>query len=153
MNKLESALGGQFTKNKNAVRTRSFFVQGVTFKVKIPLTKEFEEMKIRMEIIDESIVENYYQEIIKKSEKDLALNPKLVIDSPEKMMEQAKNRHVTEINITEMFKLLVPEESGFDMSTITYDEIDELFPKPIQLEMIHSMNNVLSPTYMEVKEK
>ena len=69
------------------------------------------------------------------------------------MMEQAKNRHVTEINITEMFKLLVPEESGFDMSTITYDEIDELFPKPIQLEMIHSMNNVLSPTYMEVKEK
>ena len=136
MNKLESALGGQFTKNKNAVRTRSFVLGGHTFKVKIPLTKEFEE-------------------IIKdlKESDNCKITDEDVIVSGQSMREASKNKHVLEQRVTEMFKLLVPEESEFDMANIDYKMIDELFPLPIQLKVMENISNVVSPTYEEAKGK
>ena len=155
MNKLESALGGQFTKNKNAVRTRSFVLGGHTFKVKIPLTKEFEEIKIRMELVDNDIVESYYKEMIKdlKESDNCKITDDDVVVSGQSMREASKNKHVLEQRVTEMFKLLVPEESEFDMANINYKMIDELFPLPIQLKVMENISNVVSPTYEEAKGK
>ena len=65
MNKLEKALGSQFAKHKESVRTRSFTMGGHTFKVKVPLTKEFEDMQVRMEQTNDETLEAYYQDLIK----------------------------------------------------------------------------------------
>ena len=52
-----------------------------------------------------------------------------------------------------MFKLIVPEQIDFDMNTITYSMIEELFPFSIQLEIIEGITNTISPGYKATKGK
>ena len=60
---------------------------------------------------------------------------------------------MTEARITELFKLIVPEDKSFDMSTITYADIDELFPLPIQMQVVEQIAEVISFDYGKTKEK
>lgn len=162
MNTLASALGKKFVEHKEAVRTRQFTLGGHTFKVKVPLTAEYEAMQINMKNLDESKVIEYYQELTKELEQ-FRENPnnELKVEFKEKdivvdgrsMMEAARNKLGTEVRITEMFKLLVPEEQGFDMNTITYQMIEELFPFPIQMQVIEEIGKTVSPSYGETKGK
>ena len=69
------------------------------------------------------------------------------------MRETAKNKLITENRILAMIKLLVPEEKDFDMNTITYEMVDELFPFNVQLELIEEIGNVISPSYKASKGK
>jgi hypothetical protein len=155
MNKLEKALGSQFAKNKENVRTRSFVLGGHTFKVKVPLTKEFEDMQVRMEAVDPEILFTYYQELIDnlKDNKDVELSENDVLIGGMSMREAAKNKLILEQRITELFRLLVPEEPDFDMVNITYTMIDELFPLPIQMQIIKGISETVSPGYEEAKGK
>lgn len=155
MNKLEKALGSQFVKHKESVRTRSFTMGGHTFKVKVPLTKEFEEMQVRMEMIDDEIIDIYYQDLIKdleESENCHITEDDVLVDG-NSMKAAATNKRILEQRITELFRLLVPEEADFDMANITYPMIDELFPLPIQLQVIKSISETVSPGYEEAKGK
>ena len=155
MNKLEKALGSQFVKHKESVRTRSFTMGGHTFKVKVPLTKEFEEMQVRMELIDDEIIDIYYQDLIKdleESENCHITEDDVLVDG-NSMKAAATNKRILEQRITELFRLLVPEEADFDMANITYPMIDELFPLPIQLQVIKNISETVSPGYEEVKGK
>ena len=160
MNNLANALGKNFVKNKEAVRIRSFELGGHTFKVKVPLTAEFEVMQQRMKEIDESKVEEYYKEITKDLE-PFRNNPKegaeykkddILLDG-RSMRETARNKLIAEQRITELFKLLVPEQDGFDMNTITYPMIEELFPFPIQMQIIEEISRVVSIQYEAQKGK
>ena len=47
----------------------------------------------------------------------------------------------------------MPEEEGFDMNTITYDMIEELFPFSVQLQVVECINEVISPSYKAAKGK
>jgi hypothetical protein len=155
MNKLEKALGSQFAKHKESVRTRSFTLGGHTFKVKVPLTKEFEEMQVRMEVIDDEIIDIYYQDLIKdleESESCHITEDDVLVDG-NSMKAAATNKRILEQRITELFRLLVPEEADFDMANITYPMIDELFPLPIQLQVIKNISETVSPGYEEAKGK
>ena len=155
MNKLEKALGSQFAKHKESVRTRSFTMGGHTFKVKVPLTKEFEDMQVRMEQTNDETLEAYYQDLIKdlkEGEGCQFIEDDVLVDGGS-MREAAKNKRILEQRITELFRLLVPEEVDFDMANITYPMIDELFPLPIQLQVIKSISETVSPGYEEAKGK
>jgi len=162
MSKLASAFGKDFLKNKDKVRIRTFDLGGHTFKVKVPLTSEFEIMQERMKVVDEEKVEKYYKEITKDLEKyrekpdtDLKcefLENDIVIDG-RSMREAAKNKIIAENRITEMFKLLVPEEKDFDMETITYAMVEELFPFAIQMQVVEMIGKVVSPNYETQKGK
>jgi len=57
------------------------------------------------------------------------------------------------MRILEMMKLLVPEEKDFDMATITYDMVDELFPFPVQIQMLEMIGETISPSYDKNKGK
>lgn len=162
MNKLASAFGKDFVKNKDKVRTRSFTLGGHTFKVKVPLTVEFELMQERMKAFDETKVEQYYKDLTKdlekfRGEKDLAVKCEWVendvIVDGRSMREAAKNKLLMEGRITEMVKMLVPEESGFDMSTITYAMIEELFPFAVQMQLVEEIGKTISPNYEAQKGK
>ena len=160
MNNLANALGKNFVKNKEAVRIRSFELGGHTFKVKVPLTAEFEVMQQRMKTIDESKIDDYYKEITKDLE-PFRNDPKEGVEYQENdilldgrsMRETARNKLVAEQRITELFKLLVPEQDGFDMNTITYSMIEELFPFPIQMQIIEEISRVVSIQYEAQKGK
>lgn len=160
MNNLANALGKDFVKKKEAVRIRTFELGGHTFKVKVPLTAEFEVMQQRMKEIDEAKVEEYYKELVKDLEKHRK-TPKEGVEFKENdilldgrsMKEAARNKLIAEQRITELFKLIVPEQEGFDMNTITYPMIEELFPFPIQMQVIEEISRVVSVQYEAQKGK
>ena len=162
MSKLASAFGKDFLKNKDKVRTRTFDLGGHTFKVKVPLTSEFEIMQERMKVVDEETVETYYKDLTKDLEKyrgnpdpDVKcefLEDDIVIDG-RSMKEAARNKIIAENRITEMFRLLVPEEKDFDMETITYSMVEELFPFAVQMQMVEMIGKTVSPNYEAQKGK
>jgi len=47
----------------------------------------------------------------------------------------------------------VPEDKTFDMNTITYSMVEELFPFSIQLEVVDSITKTISPSYESAKGK
>ena len=69
------------------------------------------------------------------------------------MRDTAENKTITENRIVEMIRLLVPKDSDFDMSTITYADIDQLFPLPIQMQLVEKISEVISFDYGKTKEK
>lgn len=161
MNSFSQALGNKF--NKDALRIRSFEFNGHTFKVKVPLTIEADAITFRTKNLDENKLNKYYEdltnkfiankeEILKSDQKIEYLENDIVING-RSMREAAKNKLLIETRITEMFKLLVPEEQDFDMDTITYEMIEELFPFGIQMQMLELINETISPNYKETKGK
>ena len=144
------------------LRVRSFEMNGHTFKVKVPTTLEYEAINENIKIADDELVEKYYQELSKpfidkkeefKKESDIQYKDNDIVIKDRSMRETAINKVITEKRITEMFKLIVPEQTDFDMNTITYSMIEELFPFSIQLEIIEGITNTISPGYKATKGK
>lgn len=162
MTSLSKAFGKKFDENKDLVRIRSFEFNGNTFKVKVPLTSEYEAMMLKINEVDQLRVDKYYEEFTKTfiENKD-SIDPELGVvfkdDDVElkgrSLKETAKTKVITENQITTMVKMLVPEEKGFDMSTITYEMVEELFPFSIQMELLQKISEVISPSYKETKGK
>ena len=160
MTQFAQAFGNKF--NKDDLRIRSFEMNGHTFKVKVPLTSEYESLLDSVQIVDDAKVAKYYEtlssEFIKnkdkfKEEDGVEYQDNDVLIKGASLQETAKNKVIMENRITGLFKLLVPEEQGFDMSTITYEMIEELFPFPVQLQIMEEINSVISPNYKESKGK
>ena len=154
MNGFSQALGSKF--NKDALRTRSFEFNGHTFKVRVPLTAESDAMFERLKNADETLVEKYYKDLSKditEPSDNVQITDNDVIIDGRSLRDAAKNKVLIQARITEMVKLLVPEEEGFDMSTITYDMVDELFPFAIQMQLMELIGETVSPNYNTTKGK
>jgi hypothetical protein len=158
--KLEKAFGKKF--DKDTVRIKTFEYNGHTFKVKIPLTKEYETILETANNVDDEILERYYNDLVKdfitnkeKMTEDMGIvfTDNDVILKDKSMREAAKNKLLTENRILALVRLLVPEEHGFDMQTVTYEMVEELFPFSVQLELIDQISNTITPTYKEQKGK
>jgi ribosomal protein S17E len=162
MNTLSKAFGKKFEQNKDLVRIRSFEFGGHTFKVKVPLTSEYESMMIKINQADEEKVAKYYTDLTKTFiENKETLDPELGVVFKEDDIElqgrslkhTAKTKVITENQITAMVQMLVPEEKDFNMSTITYEMVEELFPFSVQMELLQKISEVISPSYKETKGK
>ena len=160
MNQFANALGKSF--NKDSLRIRSFEMGGHTFKVKVPLTAEYENMLEAVKIIDNDKVNQYYDELSKefinnKSEfekqEDVVFTDNDILLKGTSLKETAKNKAILENRILSLIKLIMPEEEGFDMSTITYDMVEELFPFSVQIQLIEEISLVISPSYKTVRGK
>lgn len=162
MNTLSKAFGKKFEQNKDLVRIRSFDFGGHTFKVKVPLTSEYEAMMLKVNQADEEKVKKYYTDLTKTfiENKD-SIDPELGVVFKKNdvelqgrsLMHTAKTKVITENQITAMVQMLVPEEKDFDMSTITYEMVEELFPFSVQMELLQKISEVISPSYKETKGK
>ena len=160
MNQFANALGKSF--NKDTLRIRTFDMGGHTFKVKVPLTAEYESMLENIKIIDDNKVNQYYDELSKefinnKSEfekqEDVEFTDNDILLKGVSLKETAKSKALLENRILSLIKLIVPEEDGFDMSTITYDMVEELFPFSVQIQLIEEISLVISPSYKTVRGK
>ena len=162
MTNLANAFGSKFMEQKDSLRIRSFKFGGHTFKVKVPLTVETEAMFERAKVVDEDKAEKYYQDMAKefldnraKYENDPEVkyleNDVLIKDRS--IRETTRNKVLTENRLVEAFKMLVPENKDFDMNTITYADIEELFPFSVQLELLDYINSTISPNYTATKGK
>ncbi len=154
MNSFSQALGTKF--NKDALRIRTFEFNGHTFKVRVPLTAESDAMFERLKTPNEAMVEKYYKELSKditESSYTVQITDNDVIIDGRSLRDAAKNKVLLQDRIVEMIKLLVPEDGGFDMSTVTYEMVDELFPFAIQMQMMELIGETVSPSYTATKGK
>ena len=63
MTKLASAFGEKYQQSAINIRTKSFEIGGHTFKVRVPLNKEIEEMDLRMESCDPEQLKIRYEKM------------------------------------------------------------------------------------------
>jgi hypothetical protein len=154
MNTFSQALGNKF--NKDALRIRSFEFNGHTFKVKVPLTAESDAMFDRLKAPDEALVEKFYKQMSEgftESSDSVQITDNDVIIDGRSIREAAINKALIQTRVTEMIRMLVPEEQGYDMSTVTYEMIDELFPFAIQIQLMELIGETVSPNYNTTKGK
>lgn len=154
MSNLSQAFGTKF--NKDALRIRSFEFNGHTFKVRVPLTAESDAMFERLKQPNQELIEKYYKDLttgITESNEKVEITDNDIIIDGRSLREAAKSKVMIQARITEMIRLLVPEEEGFDMSTITYEMVDELFPFAIQIQLMELIGETVSPNYNTTKGK
>ncbi|CAB5225369.1 hypothetical protein UFOVP746_7 [uncultured Caudovirales phage] len=139
------------------LRIRSFVMNGQPFKVRVPLAAEMEAINKRVAEVE---YEEKYQEIYKpfigreetlEGEK-IRFEKDDVFINDKSLRELAKISVQTEQRIVEMVRLLVPVQKDFDMSQITYKEIDAEFPFSIQMDLMKKIIEVVSPNYEETRK-
>ena len=149
-------LSAAFGKSLDSVRTRSFDLGGHTFKVKIPLTSETEKMFDRIKMVSDEKAQAQYDSLSKEfienkdkysTDSEIVYKENDIVVRDYSLRETARNKVMTENRVVEMVKLLIPENSDFDMSSVTYADIEELFPFSIQLELVEEISKVISPNY------
>jgi len=147
--------------NLDVVRTRAFEFKGQEFKVRIPKTKEAEEIFIKAENPPSELIEEKYVELTKplitrkddlvEAGADVKFLENDVMMGETSLRKLAEAQAGSEVRIVESFKLLVLA-NGETLSDITYDEISEDFPKPIQYDLVKKIAEVISPNYEEIRK-
>jgi len=158
MTKFSSAFGDKYQTNRKNLLIRSFELGGHTFKVRIPLVAESDEIYKKVSDPAEEIIEKIYQEITaplrqfenNQTEEFKFTDNDILVDG-RSMREAAKNKAITEARITEFFKLLVPEMEGVTLDDLTYADIEEEFPISVQMQIVEKIGEVISPTYREAR--
>jgi hypothetical protein len=158
MTKFSSAFGDKYQTNRKNLLIRSFELGGHTFKVRIPLVAESDEIYKKVSEPDEETIEKVYQEITKplrqfennQTEEFKFTDNDILVDG-RSMREAAKNKAITEARITEFFKLLIPEMEGVTLEDLTYADIEEEFPISVQMQIVEKIGEVISPTYREAR--
>ena len=162
MTKLGKAFGKKFEERKDEVRVREFELGGHKFRVRVPLTVESDAIQQKVLNIDEEKVEQYYAQSVKDIEanKDamgqiegIEFKDNDIIVQGRSMREAAKMKYASEVRVLEMVKLLVPEDKSFDMEDLTYEDIEEVFPLPVQLELVEKISEVISFDYHRTRKK
>lgn len=156
MGKLTKSLGI----NNDVVRIREFEINGQKFRVRVPLAAEAENIYEKTKEPNADLVDLKYKELTeqivinkdKLTSEDFVFTENDVVIKGQSMRELAKNKVSTELRILETFKLLVPADNT-SLNDLTYPEIDEEFPLPIQLTILKKITEIISPGYEETRKK
>ena len=153
MTRLSSALGpgAEF-------RIKKFELAGHNFRVRVPLVSESDAIHSRIIKPDSETVDKIYLELTKSLEEfkatenaDLVFTENDVVVSGRSMREAATNKAMMEARITEMIRLLQPENPANTLDDITYAEIELEWPLSVQLALVEKINEVISPGYKETR--
>lgn len=152
MTRLSSAFGDKY--QSQALRTKTFVLGGHTFKVRIPLSKEMEQLQERINKIDEAeakrrfdkMTANFHGEPIE----GVVISEDDVVVDGRSTKELVNTVMVVENRIVEYIKLLVPETGNFD--DLTYEEVEAEWPMSVQLELLSSISEAIQPGYKDSRK-
>lgn len=125
----------------SSLRIKSFDLAGHTFKVRIPVQKELDEMANKIEQIDPQA----FQERFAKATKGLDLVDGDAVIEGRSTKELVETAMKVENRITEMFRLLVPADG--QTNDLTYQDIEEELPFAVQLEIIKAIQEAIQPNF------
>jgi ABC-type antimicrobial peptide transport system permease subunit len=156
MSKLGSLLGKEYENHKQSILTRTLKFNDATFKIVIPSVAKIEAIYNYRNSPNLEKIESIYQQLkanlvikpedkVEEKENDIVVNGRSI-------RESATNTHLTQYQILEYFKFIVPQE-GQDINTLTYEDINSEIPLQIQIEFMNKINEVLSPDYKEISSK
>lgn len=151
MSKLSSAFG-----SADQLRIKTFEFQGQTFRVRVPRTKDLEEIARKCELIDENKFAERYQKAIAAFDRNTPVdgiefteNDVIVDGRSTKDLVQTSMK--MENRIVEYVKLMVPADNG-TIDELTYEEIDEEWPFAIQLEILSKISEAIQPGYKDARK-
>lgn len=155
MGKLNAVLGV----NTDAIRIRSFTFNNQVLRVRVPTSSEAEQIFEKTKEPAADLVEAKYQEIArpildakdKLEGSEIVFKDNDILVKDKSMRDLAKTKASTELRIVETFKLLVAGDGG-RMEDLTYDDISQDLPLPIQLELVQRITEVISPNYEETRK-
>ena len=136
------------------LRIKSFELGGHTFKVRVPLTKEMEEISDRIEQIPAEEINERYKKMssgFHNGEKieGIEIKDDDVLVNGRSTRELAESAIKIERRVIEYFKLLVIDG---DLDGLTYQEIEDSFPFSVQLEIISKVSDAIQPGYKEQRK-
>jgi hypothetical protein len=139
--------------NSDNIRIREFTMAGQKLRVRVPLASE-------MEAITKAVDDVEWQGKFEDLQKSFAADPDAKLEQVEddvtvngkSIKELAIMSAKTEERIVQMIRLLVPAEEGFDMSQISYADVEAEFPFSVQIEMMKKISEVISPGYEETRK-
>jgi hypothetical protein len=139
--------------NSDNIRIREFTMAGQKLRVRVPLASE-------MEAITKAVDDVEWQGKFEDLKKSFVADPDAKLEQVEddvtvngkSIKELAIMSAKTEERIVQMVRLLVPAEDGFDMSQISYADIEAEFPFSVQIEMMKKISEVISPGYEETRK-
>ena len=151
MTRLSSALG-----TGAEFRIKKFELGGHAFRVRVPLVSESDAMHSRIIKPDSAAIDRIYADLTKSLDEfktlkneELVFTENDVVVSGRSMREAATNKAMMEARITEMIRLLQPENPENKLDDITYAEIELEWPLSVQLALVEKINEVISPGYKE----
>ncbi|NBX86915.1 MAG: hypothetical protein EBQ97_00135 [Bacteroidetes bacterium] len=155
MSKISSILGGE--QKLKDIRIRKFELGGHTFKVRIPLVAESDSMYAKI-TPDQQKIDKIYSELTAslmqfkdKESEDFKFTDDDVIVEGRSMRQAAKNKAMIEARVIEYIKLLVPEDAEQTLENIIYEDIEAEFPFAVQMTLVKSIGEVISPSYEEAR--
>lgn len=151
MSKLSSAFG-----NVDQLRIKTFELQGQTFRVRVPLTRELENLAKRCEEIDATQLEQRYEKAVAVFNKDtpaegVEFRDDDVIVDGRSTKDLVQTSMKMENRIVEYVKLLVPIDGGV-LTDLTYDDIEAEWPFQVQLEILGKISEAIQPGYKDARK-
>ena len=153
MTRLSSALG-----TGAEFRIKKFELGGHAFRVRVPLVSESDAIHSRIIKPDSAAIDKIYADLTKSLDEfktlkneDLVFTENDVVVSGRSMREAATNKAMMEARITEMIRLLQPENPANTLDDITYAEIELEWPLSVQLALVEKISEVISPGYKETR--
>lgn len=149
MSKISSAFG-----DLGSLRVKNFELGGHQFKVRVPVTAEFDAMMARIDVVDPAAVEARYQKIVEgmKPEEGVVFTDNDVLVNGRSSREMAETILKAESRITEFIKLLVPAVEGQSLADLTYAEIEQEWPFSVQMEILNKISDAINPSYTDTKK-
>lgn len=147
--------------NPSTVRTREFEFAGQKFRLRVPLASEAEEMFKKADSPSQELVDAMYEEMaapllarrdeIEKAKADITFKEDDILVGEISLKDNAKLKAGGQLRVLESFKLLVTP-TGETLGDITFEEIQEEFPEPVQIAMVKKIAEVISPSYEEIRK-
>jgi len=149
MSKLTAAFG-----NSQALRVKTFTLGDHEFKVRVPLSKELDDMQERIRFVDKDAAEARYTKMaapflkndiagVERLEGDVIVDGRSLRDLTQTVSEM-------ENKIVEYVKLLVPAEGTLD--DLTYAEVEAEWPTQVQMELLEAISSAIQPGYKDARK-
>lgn len=150
MSKLGTAFG-----DSKSLRIKTFALGDHEFKVRVPLSKELEEIQTRIGDIDKEKSAQRYEKMSAPFLADTSISgvevkkDDVVVDG-RSLRDLVKSVTMMETRIVEYVKLLVPLEGTLD--DITYEEIEAEWPTQVQMELLEKISEAIQPGYKDARK-
>jgi hypothetical protein len=150
MTRLSSAFG-----ETTNLRTKTFELAGHEFKVRVPLSKELDDMQDRINKVDATEFKIRFDKMTStfRSVSDIE---GVVVTDDDVIVEGRSTKELVETilqmenRMVEYIKLLVPVNGTLD--DITYEDIEAEWPTAVQLEILARISESIQPGYKDSRK-
>lgn len=150
MTRLSSAFGE--TAN---LRTKTFELAGHEFKVRVPLSKELDDIQDRINKVDATEFKIRFDKMT-STFRNVSDVEGVVVTDDDVIVEGRSTKELVqtilqmENRVVEYIKLLVPVNGTLD--DITYEDIEAEWPTAVQLEMLARISESIQPGYKDSRK-